>query len=178
MTLQWRGTATFTYEGRTRLSRLCNFGEGSLLLIMLNPSQAGADEDDPTIRRGKDFTVRLGKKRLVVCNLFSHIATNPDELWKAVPVPVTDANKVLRKEFSCITKLDTVVCAWGARPKPVRTFTQWEKRVAFIHELSNEFGVVLYCLGKTSKGDPKHPLYLSKESQLELFYSPFSADYK
>lgn len=53
-----------------------------LCWVMLNPSSADAELDDPTIRRVKRFTADAGYSDLIVVNLFALRATSPDELLR------------------------------------------------------------------------------------------------
>lgn len=60
------------------------WGEGGNLMafVMLNPSTADANIDDPTIRRCVGFAKREGRNGIVVVNLFAGRATDPDEMFK------------------------------------------------------------------------------------------------
>lgn len=58
------------------------FGESErcAAFIMLNPSTADAETDDPTIRRCVDFAASWGCGRLLVLNLFAVRATSPKDM--------------------------------------------------------------------------------------------------
>ena len=66
---------------RHALGRHWDNDKGFVLFIMLNPSTADAQQDDPTIRRCMDFAKRWGFGGIEACNLFDWRATDP----KAVP---------------------------------------------------------------------------------------------
>src|SRR3954470_11499675 len=64
---------------RYRLTRY--WGPGSMLpFVMLNPSTADDEVDDPTIRRCMGFARREGLGGIVVANLYALRATYPKSL--------------------------------------------------------------------------------------------------
>ena len=82
--------AHFSRCGRYRYALERTFsgagGDGSVLLVMLNPSTADAEQDDPTIRRCQGFARRLGAERLlVVAN--GRIAARRDKRATALDLP-------------------------------------------------------------------------------------------
>ena len=96
------GTADFGDNGRYRYSLTRQWGDrgisgDGLLWVMLNPSTATADRNDPTLRKIIGFTKRLGNKRLRVVNLYGLVATKPADLYRAEdPVgPENDAHIAL-----------------------------------------------------------------------------------
>jgi hypothetical protein len=115
--------------------------------VMLNPSTADADVDDPTVRRCIGFTKAWGYGGLVIRNLFALRATDPSELDRhADPVgPENDAH-LARCQRDALT-----VIAWGARGG---------RRGRDVLELLATHGVRPYRLAVTGNGQPRHPLYL------------------
>src|SRR4051812_4003223 len=96
------------------------FGFGSekevALFIMLNPSTADANQDDPTIRRCAAFANASGYERLEVVNLYAYRATDPDDLFKAAREGqdiVGPHNEQAVREAA--DRADLIICAWGAR---------------------------------------------------------------
>ncbi len=67
-------------------------GLGTVTWVMLNPSTADADVDDPTIRRCIGFSKAWGYNALTVVNLFAWRATSPRDLC-AVEDPVGPDNE-------------------------------------------------------------------------------------
>lgn len=120
--------------------------------VMLNPSTADGNVDDPTIRRCMNFTKQWGYSYLTVRNLFSLRATDPKELKKAEdPVGPMGFTAVRR----CVSA-HLVIAAWGANVP----FHQDQ----FVLQASRD--VKWFCLGKTKAGYPRHPLYVPNNTQL------------
>lgn len=122
--------------------------ESTVAFIMLNPSTADAETDDPTIRRCIGFARSWGYGGLVVGNLYAWRCTQPADLWKAAdPIgPANDYNLML-VAASC----DQIVAAWGAHARP--------DRIAAVQALPGMGG--LTALATTQAGQPRHPLYLA-----------------
>ena len=59
-------------------------GGACILWIMLNPSLANGERDDPTMQRIIGFSYRWGFGSLAVCNLYPFISPNTDALraWR------------------------------------------------------------------------------------------------
>lgn len=145
---------------RYRLER--RIGDGPTLGgIMVNPSTADANEDDPTIRRWIGFATRLGFGRVVIGNLFAYRSTDVKQL-AAVDDPVGPDND--RHLVEIITRSDTLVVGWGALAKlPKRLRARW----CFVDRAAKDARVPLMCFGTTKTGDPMHPLFLPYDSALQ-----------
>ncbi len=127
--------------------------------VMLNPSTADAENDDPTIRRCIGFAKDWGYGAIIVGNLFAFRATNPKELLKASSPSGDDNEFHLQSIFDSCEK---VVCAWGAFAPKVYEYDYMASKV-------REFGR-RYALGYTKQCEPIHPLYVSKNKTLfEMF---------
>lgn len=117
-----------------------------VLWVMLNPSTADENKDDPTIARCVRFTQSWGYDALCVCNLFAFRATDP-EVMKAADDPVGDDNDYWLAKLSAGAQM--TVAAWGEHG----TFQNRERAVRLI--LPD-----LYALSVNKGGQPGHPLYL------------------
>jgi hypothetical protein len=138
--------------------------EPLLMFVMLNPSTADADNDDPTIRKCKGFTERADCKGFLVLNLFAYRATDPTELVKAHRSGVDVIGPDNRYWHRCYVGLpDQVVAAWGAHALAPYG----------MDELSDVWRRRFVCLGTTKAAAPRHPLYVSYEQQLIPFPSPW-----
>lgn len=123
--------------------------------IMLNPSTADAELDDPTIRRCIGFARALDAGGIVVVNLYAFRATKPADLWKAADPVGPDADDYLRVVARrAVTEDAPLIAAWGSNAKP--------DRVAEALAVISHAGAAdrLTALGLTASGAPRHPLYL------------------
>ena len=122
-----------------------------MLFIMLNPSTADAELDDPTIRRCVGFAQRWGFQGLAVGNLFALRATDPQQLRRvADPIgPENDQHLIWMSDDA-----DVTIAAWGT-PGAFRNRDQ--------HVLGFLKGAVEH-LGLTKQGHPRHPLYLRNDA--------------
>jgi hypothetical protein len=158
------GLAAAVFDSRAReyrylLTRIWNPAVKPVVFVMLNPSTADALEDDPTIRRCTSFARRERAGGLVVVNLFGLRSTDPRALLNH-PDPIGQHNDAFVRQAT--DQADTVICAWGAAGvtgdrghEVTRALTA--RRAA------------LQCLGRTSTGQPRHPLYLPKTAVLEPY---------
>lgn len=133
---------------RYRLSRFWADGP-RVIFVMLNPSTADENVDDPTLRRCLGFAKAWGFSGLDVVNLYALRATDPMKLWK-VDDPVGPENdRYLREAGASGAPL---VAAWGAHAKDARV-----QEVLAIPGFDR-----LTCLRVTKRGYPSHPLYLPR----------------
>lgn len=137
---------------RYELSRIWDEKKPAVLLVMLNPSTADANKDDPTIRRCIAFAKQWGYGGLYVGNLFAYRSTNPKALLKARDPIGKDNEKHL---MSMQKKVDMTVCAWGHG----EIVDKIQRRIGREHlPLTGD----LHALDYNQDGIPKHPLYMKK----------------
>lgn len=135
---------------RYELRRVWEPDRPLLAWVMLNPSTATATEDDPTIRRCIGFAKAWSYGGIVVVNLFGLRATDSAFL-KAHPDPVgPDNDEHIR---SAVEECGAVVCAWGSH-------SMVSGRAADVLTALTASGVAPLCLGRTTTGRPRHPLYV------------------
>ena len=153
------GDAWFSPCGtyRYRLERRVGPGEGVLVVIGLNPSTAGHEQDDPTIRRCIGFARREGLGTLRMLNLFAFRATDPAGLRRF------DGDRFGPENHWGLTcgqagpgrKL--LLAAWGADGDA------FPEHVAYVRSLLYR---PLYCLGTTKSGQPRHPLFVRGDAPI------------
>lgn len=147
---------------RYRLWRYWKPDESPLCFIMLNPSTADAEDDDPTIRKCVGFAERYGYGGIEVVNLFAYRATNPQHLlsFPNREGPENDAT-ILWVAKSTIANHGRVVAAWGAHPAALR-----DERAAKVLDTLFANCVWPYALGFSKEGHPNHPLMLSYDREM------------
>lgn len=129
-----------------------------MFFIGLNPSTANELADDPTVRRLYGFAQNWGYGGLYICNLFSFITPYPKELLTDVRNHKANTPAIqMALGLSVLT-----ICGWGDGIKLVEQGTE---RAKAVYELTD----APMCFGLTESGNPKHPLYLPKETALEEY---------
>lgn len=124
--------------------------------IMLNPSTADAEVDDPTVRRCIAFARSWGMAALHVVNLYAFRATKPADMFAAAdPVGPENDRYLTSHAMAACTGGMPLIAAWGANARP--------DRVAHVLRLPGM--VALQALGVTKDGAPRHPLYLRADSE-------------
>lgn len=155
-----RSTAIISRCGLYRYRLTRRWGDGPTCgFIMLNPSTADADVDDPTIRRCRGFAMREGCGGLMVGNLFAFRATRPEDMANA-----DDPDGPENRHFveNMIAQVDgPLIAAWGSHWMASDPLVlQWVYDAA---------GPKLTCLGITKNGHPRHPLYVKGDAPLAPF---------
>lgn len=124
-----------------------------MVWVLLNPSVADAQIDDPTVRKCRGFAAHHQHGGIVIVNLFAWRATYPNTL-RHVADPVGPDNDQHLREAAAISGA-TVIAGWGTMPF-ART------RAAQVKAM---LGSALQCFQQTANG-PWHPLYLPYASPL------------
>lgn len=149
-------TAVISECGRYRYALTRRWSDGpNCGFIMLNPSTADAERDDPTIRRCIGFARREGCGGLIVLNLFAYRATKPEDMAAASDPVGPHADHHL---LDFIQNVDgPLIAAWGSH---------WMAKTRAA-DVTAMIGSHCSCLGKTKNGSPRHPLYVRADTPLE-----------
>lgn len=144
--------ATFDPTGQYRYSlwRVWDLDAPRVAFVMLNPSTADAERNDPTIRRCIGLANAWGYGGLEVVNLFAYRATRPQVLKQATDPVGREGDRAL---LAAASRADQILLAWG------NWGSLYERDRAVLALLS---GYPLYCLGLTQQQQPRHPLYASR----------------
>ncbi|MBJ3764135.1 DUF1643 domain-containing protein [Maribius pontilimi] len=136
---------------RFDLTRIWDPEGPRVLFVMLNPSTATEQQNDPTVERCERRARAQGFGGFRVCNIFAWRSTDPAGLRKT-PDPVgadNDAAILAGADWA-----DRIVCAWG-------THGALEDRGPAVEALLRDAGHPLHHLGLSKHGHPRHPLYIA-----------------
>ncbi len=134
----------------------------SMHFVMLNPSTADGEQDDPTIRKCVGFADRAGCGTIFVTNLFSFRATDPADLI-AEAICSSSGQAVIGSETDAYIRdsafaADFTVAAWGGHAR--RPFAR-PRTAAVGRLLSWAASGGVYVLKTAEDGVPHHPLMLA-----------------
>lgn len=139
-----------------------------MFFVMLNPSTADSEDDDPTIRRCVGFAKRENCGGILVVNLFAERTSKPEELFARVVLGVRDERneKIVAQTLRfAVTNTGLLVAAWGANgahPAADERRKQLRAAVPSGDDLVEEDR--LLCLGKTKEQHPRHPLMVAADA--------------
>lgn len=155
MSFQYDKGALIEKVFRYHLWRVWDARKPCILFIMLNPSTAGADLDDNTIRRCIRFAYFWGYGGIHVVNLHAFRSKSPKELRKAKDsIGPRNDEFILKIAETIKQNRGRIVCAWGEHGN-------YLGRAEIVSDMLRKRGCKLYCLGLTQKGkQPRHPLYV------------------
>lgn len=166
------GSAVLSADGvyRYRLERPVADAGLVAAVLMVNPSIADHQVDDPTIRKTVGFAQRLGIRKVIVGNLFAFRSAEIKDLRSARdPIgPENDAHLV-----QIMRDAEIHIVAWGAQAKLPEVL---RKRWQFIVRTADRLGVELHCIGLNDDGHPKHPLTTGYEIPMTSWSAPWFAN--
>ena len=167
-------SAVFSPDGRYRYRLDRSWGPGKRALwCCLNPSTAGAEVDDPSVRKMIGFTKRWCMPKtvpgdfgsLVVVNMWGRKGTD----WRVLlePDPSGEDNWMHIRE--ALIESHFVIAAWGAHAPHVPGFRAYKDNV-----MNNLLctGLPVWCLGTSVTGQPRHPLMLPYSAELRPYALP------
>ena len=148
---------------RYALWRIWEPARRPMVFVMLNPSTADPETDDPTIRRCIGFARAQTCGSLLVVNLGAGRATSPRD-WMAMDDPFGPDNGLsINKALNFATERNgIVVAAWGAHGALGNASARFSGAAKHYRD-------DIYCLGLTKSGQPRHPLYVSAVTPLSVF---------
>lgn len=159
---------------RYALSRVWDSSKPLALWIMLNPSTADAELDDPTIRRCIGFSQYWGFGGMLVGNLYAYRSTDKRALYK-VADPVGPEN-VATVQLLRSLAIKTFV-AFGADKGPGSPIYQELAQYADPRNYTKVKSEI-FCLGHNRDDSPKHPLYVDRKTIYGYWNPPFFNDLK
>jgi hypothetical protein len=139
-----------------------------MVWVMLNPSTASAELDDPTIRKCRGFAQRQGYGGIIVVNLFAFRSTKPDILRNRLLSHIKGPDNLACMEaVAKISGAKRLWCGWGAS-LPELTKPRVAELCPFLVQFS------LLCFGTSKDGSPRHPLMLPYASAPQAWSIPTS----
>lgn len=166
------GGAVFSECGlyRYRLEREIDQPGPVGAFLWVNPSVAGAANDDPSSRKGFGFAQRLGWSRYLLGNPFAFIATDIKNLGKARDPIGPDNDRHIEQ---IMRDAETVVVGWGSLSKlPDSLRGRWKDIV----RIADRVGHKLHCIGTCDDGHPRHPLMTSYSTPMTEWVAPWFAN--
>ena len=131
-----------------------------MVWVMLNPSTADENADDPTIRKCIGFAQRWDFGGIEVVNLYAYRATDPKEL-KKVADPSGPGNYAA---ISRVAQGRTVVCGWGRNAERGHC---WR-----VLQTLRDVGADVRALKINADESPMHPLYVPYVTPLVEYPRP------
>lgn len=148
---------------RYSLSRRWEKQGRELGVIMLNPSMADAEYDDPTVRRLYGLARANNFGAFTVMNLFAYRATDPAGLKTYGFKQARGGRNMMFLDVMRESEM-LVAFAWGAvTGKPLEVA---KEVIDFMVSKDRPF---VYCFGTTAAGHPRHPLYLPAKTTLRQY---------
>ena len=142
-------------------------GEKPLICIGINPSTAAPDDLDNTLKSVERIALANGYDSFIMFNVYAQRATNPDDMERECNLLLHEENM---KAFDYILSLSDKPAIWAAWGNIIEKRPYLPECVRSMIELGKEHQATWYSAGKISKkGHPHHPLYLKKDTPLDLF---------
>lgn len=135
-------------------------------LCGVNPSVAGVEKNDQTIRKDIGFARRHGWRRIIKVNKFAKRATDVRELATAFDPIGPENDRYLAEAFE---EADIIVPCWGPLAKLPKRLRRRYIEVCRIMERS---GKPILCFGTANDGQPRHTLMLAYETPLVPWSRP------
>jgi hypothetical protein len=152
--------AVFSPDMRFRYRLTRRWGDGPALpVIGCNPSEAGTERDDPTVRRLIGFARRLGYDAIDLGNCYAFVATYPNDL-RAAGYPIGPDNDAQLEQI-CRWQ-PRVLCGWGSIAKGLN-------RPAEVLRMLKAWGCQPVALQINAGGIPAHPSRLAYSRELLEF---------
>ncbi|MBM1689776.1 DUF1643 domain-containing protein [Sulfitobacter geojensis] len=140
---------------RYSLTRVWDVAQPKVLFVMLNPSTATEEANDPTVERCERRARHLGFGGFRVTNIFAWRATDPRDM-RAADDPVGPDNDATLRDGTAWA--DQIIAAWGVHGAH-------RGRGPQVAQLLQALDRPLFHLGLSKDGHPKHPLYLPYAQQ-------------
>ncbi len=158
-------SAIFSPDRRYRYELTRSWGSGKMLgFVMLNPSTANEETNDPTVCRCIGFAKAWGYETVKIVNLFAVVSSDPSVLHNEPDILQPDEEPYLNRLAVFASQIIAGWGTWGS---------YYPKRISQVIEIMTNCRD-LYCFGWTKGGQPRHPLYIKMMPEKSLpLYQPF-----
>ncbi|MCR5374399.1 MAG: DUF1643 domain-containing protein [Lachnospiraceae bacterium] len=143
-------------------------GKKPLITIGINPSTAEPDNLDNTLKSVERIAFGNGFDSFIMFNVYAERATKPDDMDKLFNEKLHSENmKAFEYVLQNAGDSPAIWAAWGAI---IEKRDYLKNCVKDMVDIGDRYNAKWYKAGAVSKaGHPHHPLYLKKDSKLELF---------
>ena len=142
-------------------------GRKPLICIGVNPSTAAPGDLDNTLKSVERVAFHNGFDSFIMCNVYAQRATRPNDMEH-------DLNPALHREnlaaFAYALSLSEAPAVWAAWGTVIERRPYLPRCVRDLIETGRPYHARWYTAGaRSKKGHPHHPLYLRKDSALDVF---------
>jgi hypothetical protein len=126
-----------------------------IIWIMMNPSTADHNKNDPTILKVIRYSTRWGFGAVLVLNIYAFRASKPENMPEDLHARIGVRNNWWIKlifRYAARRKIP-VICAWGVKH---------QERGKVIRYFAKAYKLKLKCLEMGLNGEPKHPRWLAE----------------
>jgi hypothetical protein len=135
----------------------------TVCFVMLNPSTADENANDPTIEKLMKYGRTWGYARLAVVNLFAYRETDSKKLRSLASTRDLIGPGNDQHILTVVGDSHQIVYGWGNEGEILGRGLQVARLIDEI------FGCEFYCFKKTQSGQPVHPLYQRDDAALIPF---------
>ncbi len=144
-------------------------GNHPLICVGINPSTAAPDQLDNTLKSVERIALHNGFDSFIMFNVYAQRATRPADM-EEVCNPKLHAENMNAFRYVLSLSASTAPAIWAAWGTIIEARPYLADCVRDMIDIGNSFGAQWFSSGACSKkGHPHHPLYLKKDSGLDLF---------
>jgi hypothetical protein len=151
---------------RWRLDRDLGRDGPTVVLVGVNPSTAGAEKNDQTIRKDIGFGAVHGWGRIIKANKFAFRARDVRALATAFDPIGPENDAYLARAFD---EADLIVPCWGPLAKLPKRL---RRRYIEVSRIAERSGKPILCFGTAKDGQPLHTLTLAYTTPLVPWRRP------
>lgn len=156
--MNWLYSTNENNSARFTLGEYNTFTDKTLICVGINPSTATPNNLDPTLKQVKDIAINHNYTNWVMINVYSQRATDPDNLHLDCNVQLHSNNLTEIKNLLVTFNNADILFAYGnlisKRPYLKTCLDDILKLINSIKFVGQKF-----CIKRTIKGNPIHPLY-------------------